>query len=87
MKYILLIIVSVLLFSCNSNEVTISRQEYESLKGKQFTEKIKPINWVCSYTIIEIKQHEFIFMETLSSYGGIALAHYPDCNLCKQKEK
>ena len=75
------------LYSCNNNSVTITKEEYNKLKGDtikpEYPKTIKPIGWACNYTIITIEKHQFIFVETKGVYGGIAMCHYPDCK-CKK---
>ena len=84
MKYIL--ILSLFLYSCNNDSVTITREEYNKLtKNTTLQGEIKPFQygWSVSYKVIEINNHEYLYLETAGN-GGIAVEHYPDCKYCKK---
>lgn len=85
MKYI--IILSLLLFSCNDN-VTISKEEYNKLKGVVKPEYPKELiigNSGYSKTkfLIELGSdgHEYANNE---EYHGYVCFHYVDCKKCKK---
>ena len=89
MKKLLTILSTIILLSgCDNNQVTISKEEYQKLKGDtikpEYPITIKPISWTTDITLITIKNHEYLFAETRGTYGGIALTHFPDCKFCKK---
>lgn len=95
MKYISILVLSLLLASCgsdtNTNTVTIPVDEYKQLKG----DTIKPeypreVYWVGmngrpqkSY-VVKIENHEYL----IGGYNGwtdsFYMVHYPDCKFCKK---
>ena len=88
MKNIILIL-SIFLVSCNnSNTVTLSQEEYNQLKGNsvksEYPITLEPITWTTDFTMITIKNHEYLFAETRCGYGGIAFTHNPECKFCKK---
>lgn len=88
MKYIT-IPLTLFLFSCNNDSITISKEEYKQLKGDtikpEYPKKIQPFNgWCSNYTVIVIDSCEYIYMETMSNHGGIALSHKGNCKKCKK---
>lgn len=95
MKYISIILLSLLLASCGSdtNTVTIPVDEYKQLKG----DTVKPeypreVYWIGLYgrnqksSIVKIENHEYL----IGNYGNyddrrtFYMVHYPDCKFCKK---
>ena len=93
MKKLIIIICSTLLFSCSENEVTITNDEYNKLKGiktngypKSFNFKTNTPNGTDGFDWIIIlgeDNHEY-----LTNDGGsyFSLIHYPDCKKCLKKD-
>ena len=86
----ILIILTLFLFSCNDN-VTISKEEYNKLKGNtakpeypkpfKFKEPSFSANWI-KFAIIEGEDsHEYLVN---SGGNSFAFIHYPDCKKCKR---
>jgi hypothetical protein len=97
MKYISILILSILLASCGSdtdtNTVTIPVDEYKQLKG----DTVKPeypreVYWIGPYGrnqksyVFKIENHEYL----IGNYGNyddrrtFYMVHYPDCKFCKK---
>lgn len=89
MKYI--IILSLFLFSCNNDTVTISKEEYKELKGDTIKSeyprefKIGNSNKNISIFVIELGSdgHEYAH-NIYSYYDSYVCMHYPDCKKCKK---
>lgn len=94
MKYISILILSILLASCDSDTdtVTIPVNEYKIFKG----DTVKPeyprdVYWKDPYesiqksSIVKIENHEYL-MGTYNIYDSRAfyMVHYPDCKFCKK---
>lgn len=97
MKFINILILSLLLASCGSdtdtNTVTIPVDEYKQLKGDTIKpEYPKEISWVGTYGrpqksyVVKIENHEYL----IGNYGNwddnraFYMVHYPDCKFCKK---
>ena len=90
MKKLITILSVLFLFSCNDN-ITISKEEYNKLKGDavkpeypkpfKFKEPSFKANWV-RWAIIEGEDNH----EYLVNSGGksFAFIHYPECKKCKK---
>lgn len=90
MKTIILIISLFLIVSCsNSDEVVLTKEEYnELIKYKpvkpvkpEWPITINPLYCSCKATLITIKGHQILFTAN-SKYGGIATMHWPECTKC-----
>jgi hypothetical protein len=95
MKKITLIISLLLAISCSdSTNVIMTVDEYNTLVKSTTKEvelewpvQIQPFEWNCKATLIELKGHQILFTETgsshgVSSHGGIATMHWPECEKC-----
>jgi hypothetical protein len=84
---ILLILISSFFIGCNDDKASISREEYTvfvpSTPDLEWPISIKNSGRICYVTLIEIKNHEYLYAETVQSHGGISLCHYPECRYCK----
>lgn len=85
-----LTLLAIILFACNNDNITISKEEYKQLKGNtikpEYPKEIQPLNngWCSKYIVITIDSCEYIYMETRSGHGGIALSHKGNCKKCKR---
>jgi hypothetical protein len=82
---ILLILISSFFIGCNNDKASISREEYTvfvpSTSDLEWPIAIKNSGRISYVTLIEIKNHEYLYAE--SSHSGISLCHYPECRYCK----
>lgn len=90
MKQTITIIISLFLFSCNNDTVTIPKEEYKQLKGDTIkSEYPREIIWYLdkeeqkSY-IVKIENHEMLIGNINRVGYSFYLTHYPDCKYCKK---
>lgn len=91
MKNIFFILLTLILFSCvDNNEVVISKQEYNRLKGIKKSEYPKQFHFEDELAegwewkiILGEDNHEYIRNE---GGNGFILIHYPDCNKCLKRD-
>jgi len=86
----ILIILTLFLFSCNDS-VTISKEEYNKLKGDtvkpeypkpfKFREPSFGANWANWAIVLGEDNHEYLVNNKGDGFGFI---HYPDCKKCKR---
>lgn len=84
MKYFIYILVSLIFLSCNDT-VTLSKEEYEQLKGntvKPEYPKILVIDGYKNNIYLGSDNHDYI--KYGNSYGS-NFEHYPDCKNCKKR--
>lgn len=92
-KVIVILTVCFLTISCGNNEVTISKEEYNELKGVSGTTYPKPfqlfdkgMGWDNNEGIVlGSDEHEYL----ITNWGnnGENVEHYIDCDFCKSREK
>lgn len=92
MKKILVFLLTLILFSCSENEITISKEEYDSLKGvkpevihsRPFKFKKSELSENHKWFISEGEdEHEYLHNE---GYNTFVLIHYPECKKCTNHE-
>lgn len=89
MKQTIIITLTLFLFSCNNDNVTISKEEYQQLKGDTIQSEYPKISKLPDkislkadlITIIH-DNHEIILW--LNGYGS-QMIHKPDCKYCSSK--
>ena len=91
MRKISLTLVSVLLFSCGNNEVTISKEEYNKLKGVKHSEypKSLKLNGEDYSIILGSDGHEY-YNQIVGKSGyatGDIWLHYIGCKKCVNSAK
>jgi len=93
MKYISILVLSLLLASCGSDSdtVTIPVDEYKQLKGDTVKpEYSRDVNWTNPYGhnqksyILKIENHEYLIGNYNGWTEGFYMVHYPDCKFCKK---
>ncbi len=85
--------VCLLTVSCGKDEVTISKEEYNELKGvsgSQYPKPFKLLDQEMSYSnrdgiVLGSDMHEYL----ITNWGSNAqnVEHYIDCDFCKSREK
>jgi hypothetical protein len=94
MKYILLALITISLFSCeDSNRVVISQEEYDRLKGIPQSEYPKPFHFMKGSNaednrpdwqiILGEDDHEYI---ENNGYDSYIMFHSPECKLCRNRQ-
>ena len=77
--------------SCESGE-EIPTSNYQPPRGIDTLSPIlirfqPPVGWSVDVRLLTIEKHQYLYLETGSVNGGIAIEHYPDCLTCTQKSK
>lgn len=88
MKNVIIILGSLLLFSCNNDQVILTQEEYKQLKNEPLPEYPKPfelydgdLNYGQAGIVLGSDNHEFL--ETDHGRHSESVSHYVDCKLCK----
>ena len=87
MKSIIIILGSLLLFSCNNDQVVLTQEEYKQLKNEPVPEypkffEIKEVTYGSRDGIyLASDKHEYLVLSPGSNSANIS--HYIDCKLCK----
>jgi len=99
MKHLTIIILSIFLFGCSSDDqVTIPKEEYNKLKNTPRPEYPKPLlkpeigeefyPKIDNLEIVMMDSCEYIMGSDQSSYnGGIYLTHRARCKFCEQRKQ
>jgi hypothetical protein len=92
MKNLIVLLLLLIVSSCSDDEVTLTRTEYQTLKGSTvtypivFPDTIKTFSSVLSipFTVILIDGCEYIYRGAGSS---TVMAHKGNCRFCEQRWK
>lgn len=89
MKKITFILTLIMFVSCDNNTITISKDEYNQLKGVKLQSYPKPFRFLNStrgtwHIILGENGHEYLANEELHEY---VCMYYIDCILCAERNK
>lgn len=86
MKYLIIVLITILLNSCENNTIKIDKEEYNQLKGIKSPEYPKEIDLpnIGESKIIEYDSCEYIYFK--SGFGqsdSRGITHKGNCKFCK----